>query len=65
MILLYMGGDDVIVAEHITRVKAAGEKQTTVWVVGQSAVDGGFLIDLPFDEVIEIWTALGDDDATT
>lgn len=63
MILLFVGDEDVVVADHITRVKKANEKQTTVWVVGQSAVDGGFLIDMPFDEVMDLWTKEEDDAA--
>lgn len=56
MILLFMADDDVIVQGTITRVKDAGDGKTNIWVVGQSATDGGFLIDKPFDEVMSLIT---------
>lgn len=62
MTLLYLG-EHVIVEEHITCVKKANDKQTTVWVVGQSAIDGGFLVDMPFDDVMGLWLGEEDDDA--
>ena len=61
MTLLFLG-EHVIAAEHITCVKKAGKK-TTVWVAGQSAVDGGFLVDMPFDEVMALWTGEEAEDA--
>lgn len=61
MTLLFLG-EHCIVEEHITCIKAAGDKQTTVWVTGQSAVDGGFLVDMPFDEVMDLITGEEDGD---
>lgn len=61
MTLLFLG-EHIIVEDHITCIKAAGEKQTTVWVTGQSAADGGFLVDVPFDEVMDLITGEEDGD---
>lgn len=33
-----------VAAEHVTFIKEVDEKSCSVWVVGQSATDGGFLI---------------------
>lgn len=55
-------GKHKIVAEHITCVKDAGNGKTNVWVVGQSAADGAFLVDMPEDEVMKLWS--GEDDGT-
>lgn len=61
MILLFMAPDDAIVQGTITRIKGAGNGKTNIWVVGQSAVDGGFLIDKPFQEVMDLITEEDDD----
>lgn len=41
--------------EHVAVVRASGldDEQTVIFTVGQSAIDSGFLIDLPCEEVIE------------
>jgi len=40
--------------DHVTAVRPVGdgEEQSILFMTGQSAVDGGFLIDLPMDEVV-------------
>jgi hypothetical protein len=55
-------GEHAISEEFIVAMKDAGDGKTTVWTVGQSAVDGGFLVDCPYEEAFKLWT--GDDDAT-
>lgn len=56
-------GEHAISEEFIVAMKDAGDGKTTVWTVGQSAVDGGFLVDCPYEEAFKLWT--GDDDAAT
>lgn len=48
-------GDHWIEHSLITCIKQADEETTSVWLVGQSAVDGAFLVDLPFDKVMELY----------
>jgi hypothetical protein len=57
-------GEHAISDEHIVAMKDAGGGKTTVWTVGQSAVDGGFLVDCPFDEAFKLWTGGDDADET-
>lgn len=38
--------------DHISVIKKADDK-TVIFTSGQSAIDGGFLIDLPVEEVLE------------
>ena len=47
-------GEYYIELSHITCLRPAGRYHTSVWVTGQSAVDGAFLVDLPIDEVLEL-----------
>ena len=60
MILLFMG-EHVIVQEAITCIKDAGGGKTNVWTVGQSAEDG-FLVDMPYDDVMSLITDEEDSD---
>jgi hypothetical protein len=56
-------GEHAICAAHVVAMKDAGDGKTTVWTVGQSAVDGGFLVDCEYEEAFKLWT--GEDDAAT
>ena len=58
-----MLGEHAILEKQIVAMKDAGDGKTTVWTVGQSAVDGGFLVDCPYEEAFKLWT--GGDDAAT
>jgi len=42
--------------DHVTAVRPVddGEEQSILFMTGQSAMDGGFLLDLPMDEVVAI-----------
>jgi hypothetical protein len=53
--------DDLVIdADKITAIRPADKGKTNVWVIGQSAIDGAFLIDMKFEEVLKLWT--GDED---
>jgi hypothetical protein len=60
MTLIFLG-EHCFVEEHIACIKDAGDGRTAVWVVGQPATDGGFLVDMPYGEVIDLIT--GGEDA--
>lgn len=60
MTLLFLG-EHVIVQEFIVCIKDAGKGKTSIWCTGQSAIDGGFLVDMPYDEVMDLITG-GEDD---
>lgn len=47
-------GDYFIEIEHITALKAVGKKSCNIWVMGASTLDGGFLVNLPTSEVLEL-----------
>lgn len=49
-------GDIVINVEKILAYRAAGESHTIIWCDGQSATDGGFLVDIPIEGVTEALT---------
>ena len=46
-------GNAFFQVELIAVVRAVGKKQTNIFIAGQSAVDGGFLIDLPVEKVLD------------
>lgn len=62
MILLFLG-EHTIVQESIACIKDAGNGKTSIWCIGQSAADGGFLVDMPYDEVMSLITDEEDSDA--
>jgi hypothetical protein len=45
-------GHDFFELSHIAVVRPSGKKQTIIFPVGASALDGGFLIDLPCEKVL-------------
>lgn len=51
-------GDDLaILPHHVNAIRRAGfdedQDQTAIYMVGQSAIDGGFLVNRDFDDVFE------------
>lgn len=42
-----------VLAQNVAAVKKIDEDSCVVFLVGQSAVDGGFLVARPWDEVID------------
>ena len=63
MVILLLG-EHAILDSQIVAMKDAGDGKTTVWTVGQSAVDGGFLVDCPYEEAFKLWTGGNDADET-
>jgi hypothetical protein len=51
--MLILLGEHWIESDHVIAVKSASKTKTNVWCTGQSAVDGGFLVDEDEDSVIE------------
>jgi len=53
--MLVQVGDYWINSDHVTAVREStlDDSQTCVWVIGSSAVDGAFLIDMECADVIE------------
>ena len=48
-------GDDYFNTLLIAAIRPIDDgDQTNIFIAGQSATDGGFLLDVPIDEVIEI-----------
>ena len=39
--------------DHIIAYRPANDYQTSIWFVGQSAMDGGFLVDVEYDDLTE------------
>jgi len=39
--------------DSIVAVRDAGDGHTSLWTIGQSATDGNFLLDVPYDEVMD------------
>ncbi len=62
MVILLLG-EHAILDSQIVAMKDAGDGKTAVWTVGQSAVDGGFLVDCPYEEAFKLWTGEEDEDA--
>ena len=46
-------GKDFFDPDHIAVVRPSGKKATIIFTTGSSAFDGGFLINLPHQEVLE------------
>ena len=46
-------GDTNFDLDSIVAVRNNGSGQTLLWTIGQSAVDGNFLLDIPYDEVMD------------
>jgi len=57
-------GDHIFCAQYISCMKKGDKKGTTlVWVAGQSAIDGNFIVDEEYDSAVDLWlTALNDED---
>jgi hypothetical protein len=52
----------LVISENFSRRSSLDEGHCTVYLSGQSAVDGGFLVEREFDEVVdEVNSALDDD----
>ena len=45
--------DLAVLAQNVAAVKRIGDESCAVFLVGQSAVDGGFLVARSWDDVIE------------
>ena len=37
--------------DHIIAYRPASDSQTSIWLIGQSAMDGGFLVDVEYDDL--------------
>ncbi len=51
--LLALTDDLAILPHHISAVRRVDDDQCAVYLVGQSAIDGSFLVDRDFDDVVE------------
>jgi hypothetical protein len=50
-------GETVFDADKIVAIRQGSKAGTIlVWTVGQSAVDGNFLIEMDFEEAIKLWS---------
>lgn len=47
-------GKDFFDPDHIAVVRPSGKKATIIFTTGSSAMDGGFLVNLPTSEVLEL-----------
>ncbi len=57
-------GDTVFDAYHIVAIRKGNkEGEILVWTVGQSAVDGNFLIEADFDEIVGLWSGEEEEEA--
>jgi hypothetical protein len=50
--LIDISPDLAVAAQHVAAVKKINEESCAVFLVGQSAVDGGFLVSEPWDRVV-------------
>ena len=50
--LIDISPDLAVAAQHVAAVKQLDDGKCAVYLVGQSAVDGGFLVDRDWSEVI-------------
>lgn len=46
--------DDYFNYDHISVVRQAGRDQSIIFTSGQSAIDGGFLIDMSIEDVLDV-----------
>ncbi len=51
--LIDIAPDLVVNPKHVAAVKDLGRGKCAVFLVGQSAVDGGFLVDRDWNDVVE------------